>query len=486
MKRSAITGVIAAMATYSGLALSQQPPLAPAGPAPTPAAAAAQGQTTSPAPAGTNESPGASGVKTQAAGTSTAAGELPPVGASAAAPPATAEVSGETVAPDAPIAEPTPDAAEPSTEPALKLYGHGRLDAAFATGRMANAQFGLWALAPNANGDYEKEFTLYPRWSRFGADWNGGGLGGNLAKISAKIEIDFHDNVAANSGKSESRAMPRMRHAYGQVQMGDVTILAGQTWDLFSPLIAGGMEQAIFWYGGNLGDRRPQLRVTYAPTFGPATLVVAAAAAQSGAVDMQDLDGDGVMDGNAWASPAAQGLIELKLTAFGEKPLRVGVSGHYGGKTLQVAGADQNFKVLGLVGHAEIPISILTFRAEVWTGENMSDLRGGIGQGIRVVRNAADVTLIDSGEGLSASGGWLHVNLAPVSWYSVTLGVGRDELGSPNVGERARNDTLNFANVFSPWKPVKLSLVYDHYWTQYEGGPKASVHRFCASTMVSF
>lgn len=345
---------------------------------------------------------------------------------------------------------------------------------------MGNTQLGFWARSPDADGDYTPEFTMYPRWSRLGVDWNGGGLGGDVATLGAKIEIDFH------GGGSESRAVPRMRHAYGTVQIGDVTFLGGQTWDLFAPLIAGGMENAILWYGGNLGDRRPQLRVTYAPDLGPVGLVMAAAAAQSGAVDMEDVDGDGVMDGNAWAKPAAQGLVELRIRAFGEKPLRVGASGHYGGKTIQVAGEEETFDVFAAVGHVEVPVSILTVRAEVWAGENVNDLRGGIGQGIAITRNVQNAEAIDDAEAIEARGGWAHVNLVPVDWYSVTLGIGLDNPREVGSGARTKNTTFNFANVFKPWQPVSLGLTLDRYHTKYQGGDTAKVNRITASTMVSF
>ena len=180
----------------------------------------------------------------------------------------------------------------------------------YATQRMAHPQLGLWALSPTATGGDEPEnkpeLVIYPRWSRFGVNV----LVAKPEKdvtISAKVEIDFH------GGGSESRELPRMRHAYGQVTFGDLALLGGQTWDLFAPLVYGGMEQAIFWYGGNLGDRRPQLRATYSPSLGKSQLVLAGAVAQSGAVDMADIDTDGRMDGVASARPAMQGLAELRV-----------------------------------------------------------------------------------------------------------------------------------------------------------------------------
>ena len=483
MKRELYIGLVAAIATHSGLALSQ--------PTPRPENSAPKHvQTEGAAADGRVALPPAADLTTQE---TTAAQPGAPIASTndvvingdaavKTAPAAEAPFTLPTDAREATVPSGQAQGVPPQAEPSLSFYGHGRLDAVYATGRMQHLQFGFWALSPNdTNGGYEAESTLYARWSRLGLEWNAGDLVGAEAKVSAKLEIDFQN------GGLESRATPRMRHAYGQVQMRALTIIGGQTWDLFAPLVAGGMEQAIFWYGGNLGDRRPQLRVTYAPTFGPATVVIAAAAVQSGAVDMADLDNDGVMDGTAWARPAGQGLVELqfKMDTLGDNPIRVGTSGHYGGKTLAIGGSEQTFKVVAVAGHLELPVSIVTLRGELWTGENLSDLRGGIGQGLTLTDSDGDGAL-EEGTEIGASGGWVHLNVVPISWYSVTLGFGRDKPESIPVGGRARNDTLNFANIFTPWKPVKLGLVYDHYWTEYSGNRDASVSRFSAHSMVSF
>jgi len=455
-------------------------------PANQPVAAAAEDQHK--APAGAAPASGASPTVPAAPEINSAQPAVPPTPRVAPAvstePPPVAPAVAVPLEP-LPAVAPAPEPpAEKPVGPSFKVYGFARLDAAYASGRMQNIHFGLWALSPDANGDngnYARELTINPRWSRIGLDWDAGALGGESAKISAKIEMDFH------GGGSESRATPRMLQAYGQVQMGDFTVLGGQAWDLYAPLMPGGMEQAIFWYGGNLGDRRPQLRLTYAPSFGPATLVIAGAAAQSGAVDMEDLDGNGVMDGNAWARPAGQGLAEakLKIDALGSKPLRFGASGHYGGKTLFLAGSRRNFDVYAIVGHLELPIQFITLRAEIWSGKNVNDLRGGIGQGIALTDTNGD-TINDTGRGIAASGGWVHASLTPVDWYSVTVGVGRDKIRDAVAGQRSKNDTFDFANVFTPWKPVKLGLVYNHYWTDYVSVRDASVHRFMMFTQVSF
>lgn len=412
------------------------------------------------------------------------------VEAAEAAEPATTGVGLEATQADA-FAAPAPlpeEAALPEVAPRgpeLKIYGHGRVDLAYSTTRMQHYQFGFWGRSPDPDGPTptgdSPEFTVYPRWSRFGANWDAGDLGDPDVSVKAKIEIDFH-----GGGGSESRPLPRMRHAYGEFKVGDFSVLGGQTWDLVAPLITGGMENAIFWYGGNLGDRRPQLRLTYAPQLGDSTLVFAGALGQSGAVDNEDLDHDGMNDGVAWGYPAVQGLVELQTPLAEGKKLRLGVSSHYGGKRMALRDGDENFKVTAAVGHLELPISIFTLRMEAWWGKNVNDLRGGIGQGLILTDNNQD-GIPEYGHRVESRGGWAHVQADPVNWYSLQVGAGLDDPPNRQMNvQRTRNITFYIAQGFKPWKPVTLGYTYTLYKTAYRDFNDANVHRLTAYSMVSF
>jgi hypothetical protein len=104
---------------------------------------------------------------------------------------------------------------------------------------------------------------MHPRSTRFGVDYSGPkvpGLGD--ADLSGKLELDFEN------GGSESRQIIRIRHAYLQLAKNDVSILAGQSWDVFSPLFPTVDNDTLLWNAGNLGDRRPQFRFSYDPKVG--------------------------------------------------------------------------------------------------------------------------------------------------------------------------------------------------------------------------
>lgn len=402
-----------------------------------------------------------------------------PAGNASASPALTAPAPSELAA------NATPPVPEEKTFPSFKFYGHLRLDMTYATKRMAHPQYGFWAQNPTTPGMDEAELVIYPRWTRFGVDVDVAEPADSV-KITGKIEIDFH-GVA--TGQSESRAVPRMRHAYGQLAVGDLQILAGQTWDLYAPLLYGGMEQALFWYGGNLGDRRPQLRLSYGPKMGDAQVVVAAAAAQSGAVDMADLDADGEMDGQASARPALQGLAELRYMLDDDpkaKPFRLGVSGHYGAKRFAVGGDDETFLVLAGVLHLEIPVSVVTLSAEAYMGKNMQDVRGGIGQGIRL-RDPDGDEAWDEADSIPARGGFVQLQVDPIAWYSLQLGAGLDDPKDVDPGARELNRTIHFGNAFKPFKSFIVGAVYDYYNTTYaEASRHGKSHRGTLYTMVPF
>lgn len=428
-----------------------------------------------PAAAEPTEAPAAPATTTEAAVAAPASATAAPAPVAAPVPPVAA-----TTAPPPPA-----DAAPKKTFPSFKFYGFARLDAAYATRRMFSPQGGMWVLSPDTPGADEAEFVLYPRWSRLGVDVAVAEPAEGVA-IDAKVEIDFNNGGPAAG--TESRATPRMRHAYGQLKAGDFQILGGQTWDLIAPLIYGGMEQVLFWNGGNLGDRRPQLRVTYGPEFGAAKVVLAAAAAQSGAVDMQDLDADSVMDGVASARPAVQGLAELqiKLDPEAKQPLRVGISGHYGAKRIAVGGSEEMFNVIAGVAHLSIPVSVLTLQAEGFLGENLSDLRGGIGQGIEL-RDLNGDEVMDEGVTIPAKGGFVQAQVDAVPWYSLQVGAGVDNPKGVNVGGRGLNQTFHFGNAFKPYKQFVVGAVYDYFFTTYSGPmAEGESHRFALYTMVPF
>ena len=87
--------------------------------------------------------------------------------------------------------------------------------------------------------------------------------------------------------------MLRIRHAWLAANAGPLRVLAGQTWDVVAPLFPTANGDTLMWNAGNLGDRRPQARASFARGW----LEAAIAATMTGAVEGRDFGPDTNGDG---------------------------------------------------------------------------------------------------------------------------------------------------------------------------------------------
>lgn len=214
----------------------------------------------------------------------------------------------------------------------LKFYGFLRLDFQYDDSRANNAQTIGWILsedptAPSgganpvgANGRNNENFNMHPRLTRFGVDLDGGvvqSLAG--AKLTGKVEVDFFNSGLA--GQSESREALRMRHGWLKLTWGDLSLLAGQTNDLISPLFPVVNADLVMWGAGNLGDRRPQVRIDWAKPMGESKLLLQAMAGLTGADDNQNLDANGSLfrDGDTSGRPTLQARAAFAFPMAGGK-----------------------------------------------------------------------------------------------------------------------------------------------------------------------
>jgi len=283
----------------------------------------------------------------------------------------------------------------PARGESLQFYGFIRQDVLFDDSRPDAAQTPLFILSEPAGAANRENFTMHPRLTRFGVNLAGPALasmGG--ARLSGKLEIDFQN------GGRESRAIPRYRHAYMTLSWNTASLLAGQTWDLISPLLPAVNADTLMWNAGNLGDRRPQIRASVQPRTGRLQWSLAAAAGLTGAVDQQDLDSDGVRDGEAAGVPNVQGRVGVTYP-IGARWLGLGVWAQASRLKVATAIASETGFPSHTVGlDLELPLGRrAVIRGEAWTGSNLSDVRGGIGQAI----NRA------TGDGIDSNGGWVEI-----------------------------------------------------------------------------
>jgi hypothetical protein len=324
---------------------------------------------------------------------------------------------------------------------------------------------------------------MHPRLTRAGLAVKPWAMCDDLS-LEGKIEFDFQ------AGGTESRQLVRMRHGYAQINYTMLHLLLGQTWDLISPLFPSANGDTLMWNAGNLGDRRPQARLSFEPKVGDGFIRVAAAMGQPNAVDSQDLDRNGELDGFDAAMPQFQFLAEIAGPYWtDERPFQIGGSGHYGiervndvDDTNPPAGAldfgeSADIRTWSLQGHLQVPIiDEIWLAGEVFYGENLSDVRGGIGQAV----NTTD------GDVIASAGGWGELGAAPFAWWSLHAGGSIDSPTAVSPGQRSRNYTIFGATRFRPWKPFTVAIEYVRWVTEYEGFGEGNAHRGNIWTSFTF
>ena len=374
----------------------------------------------------------------------------------------------------------------------IQFYGFLRMDMAYDTSRMSDTQIPVFVRSedPNAPGaapENQSEFTLYTRMTRFGLNLGGGEVEAiGSAKLTGRIEVDFYGGPA-----SDSRNMFRMRHAWAKLQWGNFLLLAGQTSDLISPLYPSVNADMLMWGTGNLADRRPQTRIQYTLPIGATQLLIQSAAGLTNAIDRKDLDQNGVPDGEVSGLPTLQGRLALRLpiwkTADGKsQPLEIGAWGHQAWEELDAPldGTEEDAFQSSVVGvDLKVPLyqDRLALTAEGWTGKNLSDVRGGILQGINT----------KTGAEIHAMGGF-----AQLSWTTVKTeryknvlhaGIAMDDADDADLNDGGRD--LNYAvygAVQSVFGHFTLGIEYLHWVTEYKGYDNGTSDRVNLYTIYNF
>lgn len=367
----------------------------------------------------------------------------------------------------------------------FKIYGFLRGDLAADTDRMStDTQLPFFVLSPDDPSQTlhrSGDLTVHPRLTRVGVDITPPKLASGWSS-TAKLEIDFYNAVIdrpaaggplARDLISNSRAAPRIRLAYVQVGKGDFSVLAGQNWDVISPLFPSYNAEVVMWNGGNTGDRRPQFRLSYEPKVGKGKLSFVGSIGASSAVDGQDLDGDGFRDGEASGSPTRQ--IRVGYSApLNKQNWSVGVWGHGArqqiNRSLIVGRDDFNSSLFGM--DLSVPLlQNLVFRGEAWKGKGLSDARGGIGQSINTV----------TGQVIGATGGWMELSLKANAHYTVSGGLTLDNPYSSDISAangRIRNRVNYITNRFTVGRGLSFGFDYGRWQTRYKALRTGTNNRF--------
>jgi hypothetical protein len=374
-----------------------------------------------------------------------------------------------------PQAEKPPVTAAPGVN--LRLYGFARFDGAYDTGRLSPGNIALYA---TQGSDGDAEWNLTGNATRIGMDLSGPDT--EAMKLSAKIEFDFF------GGGTENAANPRLRHGYIKAYWpgSDLSIIAGQTWDLNSSLIPFVDDAGLMWDAGNIGGRHPQVRFTKGFKAGDKERVEVALAAARTIGELypttdtgKDADIPTFQGRVAWTGPV--------LVA--DKPATIAASGHYGQEELDQSATTYTIDSWSTSLELSLPLSNkLLFASECFTGANLDNYYGGIGQGISTTYNA-----------IRSHGGWaaLRYTLSPST--TVAFGAGIDNPDNENLpayirptsttettSVRSFNRTI-FANVIESITPnFILGLQLSQWKTGYIGSSDSDVWRTQTSLTYTF
>jgi hypothetical protein len=350
----------------------------------------------------------------------------------------------------------------------VTIYGFLRLDVDADTSRPDSIQIPQVILSKddtnlaNARAAGKHDYSMHPRMTRIGLDFDGPTvpeLGG--AKVTGKLETDWYNLTGnPNTTSSNSREFIRMRLAYGLVDWGSFSILFGQAWDVASPLNPTPNNDFVMWNAGNTGDRRPQIR----PEFRWEDLTITGEVGVTGAEDAANNDpfGNNFQDGEAgWPTFQLRVGYGFMLPWVPKKQSSVGVWTHYAREQIDIGTLNGTDKFASKMDGFDFTLwllDIVSIRGEGWMGRNLSDVRGGIGQGV------------EGGHEIRSHGGWVELGVQATPWWMPVVGITCD---NPNhtylaANGRDRNGAGYIANRLR-FGPIEVGADWLHWVTEYKG-----------------
>ena len=356
----------------------------------------------------------------------------------------------------------------------LEIYGYVKLDASYDTHEMNSGNFALFVL-PEGQRTNDDEFNITARQTRLGLRIKGPDVDG--MKTSGVVEGDFY----GAGGASENRSTFRMRHAFLQLDWPEqrFSVLAGQTWDVISPLYPNTLNFTINWDAGNIGHRRPQVRLTKHIYLNEAqTVDLTLQGAVSRTIDRASITQTDT--GADSGQPTVQGRAALTFPLVDGRPATVGAWGHWGREEFDInaAGDEETLDSWSAGMDVAVPVADwLTLKAEIWTGEALDTYFGNIGQGLDAGRDA-----------LGGCGGWLAAALTPWEKWTFNIGAGVDALDddSQAVGTRIQNRMV-FGNVmYAINEKTTVGLEISHWVTDYERQGNGDALRLQSSLIYKF
>ncbi|MDR0521956.1 MAG: hypothetical protein LBH00_08925 [Planctomycetaceae bacterium] len=261
-------------------------------------------------------------------------------------------------------------------------YGFINLDCSYETDKTTSGDYTIWANdrgSKDAPRKSDSGCNIDPKVSRLGVKIESPGLRGwHGSKTEGLVEFDFYGAFQARN-----RASVRLRRAYVAVSDRNTRLLAGQDWEVISPLFPNTLSSTAGSCVGSLEYRRGMLRIDQRFDFCNGNNLTF----QFALVDNVFRDGSSIIPASA-RYPIIEGRIAYgfgRHASASGKPVIFGVSSHYGEERITFAGKNVTKYMATRSFNADLDMPItkrLTFQMEYFLGENLSSVEGGILQGL--------------------------------------------------------------------------------------------------------
>ena len=350
-------------------------------------------------------------------------------------------------------AAPTPPPAKvevqaPSVPPLVQIYGNIELDAAWD---LDKNQLGK----PNPDPLENTNYDISVHQSRLGARFH---LPGPAAStVNGRVETDF-----LTSTGTETSPNLRLRHAYAEIDWAAAgfNLLGGQTWDVVAPLQTDTIGYPAESWTGDVGYRRPMLRVRQSFGADPVRrfTLEAAAAKAAGQAQVNPFEDDTI----TVRMPIFEGRAAGTWPLFCSRGSTLGVWGHWGTKRYNINTSGDN---------AQLSSWSVGLDADVWLTprlELMLEVWQGVTLDTYYWNPEFEPNPGDTGwRGIEATGGWASLTWRQSPSLRFNLGGGFDNPVNHQLdGREEYTHVVNFfGNCFydfdAHWE-VGVELSYWH------------------------
>lgn len=329
----------------------------------------------------------------------------------------------------------------------FKFSGYFKTDFAYDQTRVNSGNYALYVLERNPVDALDNDvLSITARESRIGFDfmWEE-----NDIRTDARLECDFYGlGVApASLNSMENKAAPMLRHAYVKISKGQWSLLAGQTSDVISPLVPKTANYTVLWDQGNIGYRRPQVRLSaWTELSDNAKLFVAGGIFRTLGGNLDAAYGDNVDDGADAGVPTFEGRLAMSTKVRETGTMELGVSGHYGTEDYWTGRSTKSVESWsGNVDLRYTPCERWEFLGELFVGDNLGAYYGGVGQTLNPMLTE-----------IGSKGGWAEISFRATEGLWLNAGYGIDNpddddfiipSDEPNVRSFIGRNTNYFASL---------------------------------------